>query len=173
MTRARERRPKDTARSTSPDSDAWGVVGDGSVRSGGQATHPGPSSWVRAYRRSRTHGLRAAAILSRARLRGSSAVSIRPQVQVHATRSLVPPANNSAGSSVSLRVGSPTMTVPLRRPGMIYVGCSHLVHKKCDYLPGCSRSCSALENTRPRISMVLTSEVNPDAAKIMASTTNW
>ena len=42
-----------------------------------------------------------------------------------------------------------------------------------DYLPGCSSSCSAGENTRPRISMVLTSEVKPEAAKIMASTTNW
>jgi hypothetical protein len=39
-------------------------------------------------------------------------------------------------------------------------------------LPGCNNSCSAGENTLPRMSMVLVSDVNPDAAKIMARTTN-
>jgi len=47
------------------------------------------------------------------------------------------------------------------------------VHTCWYYFPGCSSSCSAGENTRLRISIVLTSEVKPEAAKIIANTTNW
>ena len=43
---------------------------------------------------------------------------------------------------------------------------------QCAHLPGCRINCSAVVNKRARIRKVLTSEVSPDAAKIMASTTN-
>ena len=40
-------------------------------------------------------------------------------------------------------------------------------------VPRCNRSCSAGEKMRPRMSSVPASEVSPEAAKIIVSTTNW
>jgi len=63
--------------------------------------------------------------------------------------------------------------MPLGCFGVSYDRCGYMLHEGvADYLPGCSSNCSAGENTRPRISMVLISEVSPEDAKIMARITN-
>jgi hypothetical protein len=47
-----------------------------------------------------------------------------------------------------------------------------LHHDPAVFCPGRRINCSAGDMTRARIIKVLTSEVSPDAAKIIASTTN-
>ena len=61
---------------------------------------------------------------------------------------------------------------PVPRLSGFDCGTPHVTHFY-HYLPGCNNNCSAGEKIRVRMRSVLTSEVSPEAAKIIAKTTNW